>query len=421
MPNVIDLPRCTSLWSEQDRALFYQLPLYMAKTMVDYIQYQSRFTKILKPQKWQANMGNTMQGVRKVASPIMRSMPLPNLITQMPKKDVIEIRETAEKVNLYRHNFESLLLNFVPSFADFLTDHVDKTNEDITNKVMIYIEQFYRAAIFHGAPAMWICGKATELTPTIYWPSPSIAFVKDANVMQQLCALATKPLDLKNVSKINTVMYNDIGVQPFTGNSTGDGADGTALKHKYCLIMGSEVWDTFQFDPLLTANRQLDLDIITDQFTGSLFGRFTTLFERFELRVALDGTFPQPEVIEENPTAYNFGEPVMNPTYVNAPWGIAWACGNEAYKYIQVGPPPKDFAGVQTMAQFNGLDWNGKVSMTRNVMINCLDGNGAVVQDLNKRGEFLQLLADASMGILPIQRRNIIPILYKRQRIAANL
>lgn len=422
MPNFIDLPRCTNLWSEQQRGLFYQLPIYMTKIMVDYIQWSARHTKLLKPIKWQANMGNTMQGVRKVKSPILRSQAFPNPITGTPKKDVIEVRETQEQAVLFRQNFESQLMQFMPSFADFLTDHVDKTTEDISEKMEVYAEMFYRTAMFDASPNIWLCGKAVELTAVAGWTSPwNGAAVKTAAMMQALLAQVTQPLTLRAISKLNTVMYSDMRISPFTGSSNGDGTNGSALKHKYCLILGSEVWDNFVHDPYLQENRYLDLNIITDGFQGSLFGRFTSQFEQYELRFLADGTCPPPETLQANPNAYNFGEPLPNPDWVNAPFGVAWAYGNEGYKYIQVGPPPRDFAaGGMTMDKFNGMDWNGKVSLTRNVMVPCLNEQSQLVYDTNKRGEYIQALGDVVLGILPIQRRNVIPIIYQRQRVKTN-
>jgi len=422
MPNQIDLPRCTNLWSEQQRNLFYQLPIYMTKIQVDYIQWGARHMKMLKPVKWQANMGNTMQGVRKVKSPILRSQATPQPITSAPRKDVIEVRETQEQAVLFRQNFESQLMQFQPSFADFLTDHVDKTTEDITEKIQVFYEIFLRTAMFDAAPNVWLCGKAQELTAVPGWTSPwNGALVKDAATIQALLAQVSKPLTLRAISKLNTVMYSDMRISSFSGNSTGDGADGTALKHKYCLVHGSELWDNWVHDSYLQSNRMLDLDIVTDGFKGSLFGRFTSLFEQYELRFNADGTAPVPETLQANPNAYNFGEPLPNPSWVNAPFGVAWAYGAEGYKYIQVGPPPRDFTGGgMTMDKFNGMDWNGKVSLTRNVMIPCIDAAGNITYDTNKRGEYVQALGDLTMGILPIQRRNVIPIIYMRQRVATN-
>lgn len=367
-------------------------------------------------------MGNTMQGVRKVKSPILRSQAAPNPITSAPKRDVIEVRETQEQAILFRQNFESQLMQFIPSFADFLTDHVDATTKDIAEKVQVYQELFVRTAMFDACPRIWLCGKAQELTEVPGWTSPwNGTLTKTAAVMQALLAQVSKPMTLRAVSKLNTVMYSDLRISPFTGNSTGDGSDGSALKHKYCLVMGTELWDGWVHDPFLQGNRAIDLDIITDGFQGSLFGRFTSMFEQYELRFKADGTAPAPELVEENPARYNVGEPLPNPDWVNAPFGVMWAYGNEGYKSIQVGPPPRDFAGGgMTMDKFNGMDWNGKVSMTRNVLVPCLDAQNNVTYDTNKRGEYLQILADLAMGILPVQRRNVIPIIYARQRVATN-
>ena len=64
---------------------------------------------------------------------------------------------------------------------------------------------------------------------------------------------------------------------------------------------------------------------------------------------------------------------------------------------------------------FSRLDWNGKVDVTKNVMIPCLNEAGALVTDTNKRGEYIQLIASIALGIAPVRRRNIIPVIYLRQ------
>lgn len=422
MPNYINLPRCTNNWTQQDINLFNKLPVYLAKVMVDKIPWFGRFTNMLKPIKWQANMGTTMKGVRKVISPILRSQAFPNAMTTAPLKDVIEVRETTEQAVLYRQDFESQLMHFLPSFQDFLTDGVEKTIEDMTQKVMVYAELFYRTAIFHGSPAVWVCGAAPELTPTVYWTGTNVSAAKTTAVIQALCAQVTKTLDLNNVRKLMQVAHDDLDIPCYQGGQSPEGKSGAGLNDKYCLIHSNEVWLNFYDDPYMLANRKLDLDIVTGKFQGDLFGRVVGLCERFELRIAADGTFPAPETIEEDPNAYNYGETVMNPLYVQAPFGVAFFHGEEAYKYIQIGPPPAEFAsGKMSMQHFAQLDWNGKVEITQNVMVPCLDGAGNPTQDTNKRGEYLQLIADIALGILPVRRRNIIPVIYRRQRVAANL
>ena len=425
--NSVDLPRAASLWTEVERDLYNQLPIYLAKRQVEYTKEWDVWSKLLKPQKWTANMGNTMRGVNKVPAPILRGQALPNAITQLPKKDVIEVRETREDVQLYRHDFESNVFQFLPSFQDFLTDHVDAHIEAISGKIITYKDLFYRTAIFHGAPFVWVCSPndgQTELRSAPYWTSPTISLAKTQAYLQSLISKVGDTLTLENIKKLGTVMWTDMNVKPYSSDVLPDGSDGKGLKQKYLLLTSTEVWDSFtdySGGSFLLANRKLDLDIVTGPFTGSLWGRWTTMFERYEMRIAADGTIPAPETVEENTNAYDKGDTVPNPAYVNAPFGVAFAVGMDAYKAITVGPPPSKFAdggSGMNMRDFNGMDWNGKVIPTRNLLVPSLNQNGAEVLDTNKRGEYLQLVADAVMGILPNRRRNIIPIIYRRERVA---
>jgi hypothetical protein len=412
----IDLPRCSNLWTEQDKDLFNRLPIYMAKIQAEFIQYYSRWGKLLNTIPWEANMGYTMRGVSKRPSPIIRSQAFPNAMSALPKKDVLEVREVKEDTILYRQDFESNLMHFLPNFVDFLTDHVDKTNDDLVEKVTVYGDQFYRTAIFHGSPKVWVCGKATPMTVTPYWASPNISEAKDQGTRQALVAQCNQMLNAEELSKIATALYTDEGVVPFSGKVLSDGTNGEQLKHKYCLVTATEVWEHLVHDTYIKANRPLGMNIITDGFFGSLFGRWMTMFERFELRIAADGSIPVPETIEEGVNAYNVGEPIPNPAYVNAQFGVAFAVGGEAYRSVRIGPPPSEWAGMN-MKQFSRLDWNGKVDITKNVLIPCLDQNNAVVLDTNKRGEYIQLISSIALGIAPIRRRNILPIIYKRARV----
>jgi len=141
---MIDVPRSAYLWTEQDRALYNHLPIYMAKQQVDLLKRYQRWTKLLKPLKWDANKGFTMQGVRKDRSPILQSEVLPNPISQAPRKNVVEVTELSEYCQVYRHNFESNVFNFIPSFTDFLTDGIDATMENINEQIAVYLDMFYR-------------------------------------------------------------------------------------------------------------------------------------------------------------------------------------------------------------------------------------------------------------------------------------
>lgn len=422
--NLVDQPRAASLWREQDRDLYNRLPIYFNKRVVEYVKYYDTWAKLLKPTKWTPNMGTTMKGINRVPAPILRGQALPNPITQTPKKDVIEVRETDEDTQVYRHFFESDLFDFLPSFIDFL-EHVDVHSDAIAEKVITYKDLFYRTAIFHGSPYVWICNPTDggkELRAAPYWTSPTIALSKTAAYLQSVIGLVGGGLSLENVKKFGTVFETDLGAKPFQGGVRPDGSNGQGLQSKFLLLTGTEVWDGFTnagTGDYLLNNKALDLDIVTDSFKGSLFGKFTTKHERYEMRIKLDGTISAPETVEENGNAYDYGDTVPFSDYVDSPIGVAFGIANEPYNGLQVGPPPSKFAqgASMSMKEFNGMDWSGKVSATRNVLIPSINEAGATVLDTNKRGEKMQLLADAVMGVSPIRRRHVVPIFYLRDRV----
>lgn len=420
MPNSIDLPAQTKLWTEQDINLYNKLDFYLAKTQVDFFKKWQTFPDLLSKQKWSPNMGPIMKGVHKVPAPVLRSQFFPNTIESQAKKDIIEVREVSEQARLRYHRFESQLMRFSSSFQDFLTDAVSFTNEQLVQRIAEANDQFLRTYMFHAAPAVWICGKATELTPSVYCTAADMSEVKNTAARLSYIADCNKTLDLKQVSKLGTVMTEDLAVDFHEGKAGQAMNEG--LKGKYCAVVNSEVWDNWSFDPYLLANRQLDLNIVTDRFRGNLWGRWTTKMERFPLRIAADGSIPVPEIVEENPAAYNFGDTVPNPAYVNAPFGVAWAMGAEGYKALEVGPPPTPFnKGEMGMGEFRAMDWNAKVKITKDILIKGLDENGNIVPDTNKYGEYLQLISESYFGIIAVRRRNVIPIVYLRQRVGANL
>jgi hypothetical protein len=341
----------------------------------------------------------------------------------MPKKDVVQPRETTEQVQLYRHRVESELLHFLPSFEDFMTDHVDFTNKDMVGKIGILQDLFLRTAIFHGAPRVWISGKndgTAELSSAPYWTGYAISEAKDKNFLSVQLPKVGAGLSLRQIAKIATVAEQDVKIPFYSGGINGDGSDGAGLKGKYGLLTSSEAWYNFQFDDFLLDNRNLNLDIVTSGFTGSLFGRITAKFESRPLRILADGTIVQaPEAVEEG-AVYNKGDIVVNPDYASAPFEVAFLIGAEGYKSISVGPPPAPFSsGEMSMSKFRAMDWNGKVIQTKDVSVKCLDQNNAEIVDTNKYGEYMQLISQIVFGILPIARHNIIPIIFRRQRVGA--
>ena len=62
-----------------------------------------------------------------------------------------------------------------------------------------------------------------------------------------------------------------------------------------------------------------------------------------------------------------------------------------------------------SMKKFNSLDWSGTVRLTDNLLVNYGSNN----LDTNKWGEWLQLIADTTMGLTPKTARNMVAIVYR--------
>lgn len=421
MPNYIDQSIGHKLWTEQDVSLYNKLDLYLAKKMVKQMPVWETYGKLLRPRKWTPNMGPVMKGVSKEPAPVLRQSIYPNTIQQSPKKDIVELKENAQSSQLHWHRIESQLFNVVPSFQDFLKDHIDSASSDITQKLMITADQFYRTWIFECAPEIWVCGNTdggTELESVDHMNNSDTALTnrKTSAVMAALIAKVGGPLTLNQMHKISTVMSVDLNVNPYEG---GFGAEtNKGLAGKYCAILSGEVWDNWQHDPFLLANRQINLDIVTGRFMGSLWGRWTTMLERYPLRFAADGSQPAPEIIEMNTDSPEYGEVKVNPDYKNAPYEVAWACGDGGYERIEVGPPPSAFAkGDAGVSKLRSMNWNGEVRLTKDVLVNVPNEASAVVQDTNKYGHYCQLISELVLGCLPTRRRAWIPVLFKRARL----
>ena len=66
---------------------------------------------------------------------------------------------------------------------------------------------------------------------------------------------------------------------------------------------------------------------------------------------------------------------------------------------------------------FGKMFWNGELILSKNLVIPCIDEEtDEVVYEANVYGEYLKFFSQITLGCLPQQRRNVIPILYKRTR-----
>ncbi len=432
MPSKYNLTRTELQFDQQNIDAFQKLQYYLASLEAKYYPEWMVWQKFFGTVKWQPNMGNTMRGVRVEPTPRGRVMFHPNNITELPKKDVFTQLEVTEEARIKRHNYESQQFNFNPSFADFRKNQIKSAMTDIAGQVSFGNDVFVRTAVFERSPYVFISGKAISANNDGFdgaeLVSAPVGEGNDANtaansknttwLQKAISYVGNAPgnCGYKVVKKLVTIMSEDIQAPCFEGMANMPKPN-EVIKGKYVLIGSNEAFEYLSFDPFILDNRPIQMNILNEEFSGQIGSKLVWKSERFPIRIAADGSLPVPQIVEGNENAYNYGETVPNPDYVNAPFEVAHICGAEAYKSIAVGAPPKEFAsGTMSSEKFERLNWNGEVRLTDDILINY--GNGVV--DTNKYGEFLQLIADVTHGIIPVNRRFVIPIIYRRTRVATN-
>lgn len=425
MPATYNLPRVNGLWNEQDVELYNKLPYYLAALQGKYYPMWNTWNKLVGTMPWQKNMGPILKGVRAEPSPIGRQMFFPNDITSAPKKDVVEVREMTEQARVKRHLFESPYFHFIPSFQDFRKDQVGFAMKDLGQQIMAANDFFIRSVIFHRSPYVFVSGKAQDSDGAEFISAPVGDGSDDGSTGKTtgwLTATVAKVgttkgnLSLKVMNKVGNIMREEIQAPAFDGMANTV-KDNETIKGNYVIVGSGEAYGQLTFDEHALTYKSDTMNLLNDEFAGKLFGFLVYKTERFPLRIAADGTFPAPQLWETNTGAYNYGETVPNPAYTGAPFEVAFCLGAEPYKSLSVGSPPKEFAsGSMSESKFNSLFWNGEVRLTDNLIVNYGSNN----LDTNKYGEYLQLISSVVHGIIPVNRRFVVPIIYRRWRVETN-
>lgn len=436
MPSTYNLPKSPPDWNIEDQNRFQKLQFYLANLSAKYFPIWKTYSKFVKSTPWQQNMGSTMRGVTVEPTPIGRQMFFPNAITGPAKRDVFAQMERIEEALVRRHYAESRQFSFLPSFQDFRKEQIPTAMKDITQQIACAEDFFIRSFMFHRAPFVYLCGRTFVTGSPFPEPSGLIAAPtgdgSDDGTTGKTTNFLLKCLaELSNGSK-NTASFKsfnqmlnisrfDLQLPAFEGMNNGTPADNEAIKGNYLAIGSGEAYSNLGFDEHVLSYKNLQMDLIHSEFMGKILSNIMYRPERFPLRIASDGTFPAPQTYESNSAAYNYGETVPNPAYVNARYEVLFWMAAEACKTLDVGPAPADFVGGKMDAnRFNKLAWNGEVKITDNVLVN-LGTQATPILDTNKYGEVVQLISATNYGAISINRRHCIPMIYARWRPSDNV
>lgn len=398
----------------EDNNKFATLPFYLVKNEVPLFAQWNIWDRLFGSITWKENMGPIMEGVTPQPSAVGEVFFFPKNVTEAPYKNIYEVQESTNTARLKWHRYESFQFNFVPSFQSFWSDHISYAQKDIVRQIAISNNFFIRTNVWFTSPRVIVAGTGLIDAP-IELGNDALTTVNSktsAWVAAQLANVQTN-LSLRVIYDAITILTEDIKAPAFEGQKNMP-ENNKGLEQKYLIIGSSEAWLQFPFDPSVQLLKSIQLDLLFGDFKGLLFGTTTFMIDPYPIRIAADGTFPPPEVIGNDNRIY------VNPNYKAAPFEIAFILGDGAYKSIKIGPPPAEFAATKMPAKkFFGMRWNGEVQLTDQILIQTGSIAGGDFQyELNRYGLQLQLISQAVHGILAGDQRNLVPIMFRRQRVA---
>ena len=260
------------------------------------------------------------------------------------------------------------------------------------------------------------------------------------------------PITLKEIFKAMLILQEDVQAPTFD-RLYNVPKTSEMVKGKYLLICSTEAWASLLWDDSLrtatssaatsgttatvrtTTLAPANLNLLQDGFAGDLFGKVTAKFDPHPMRFDHNGTFVVPQKYDSST-----GKVIPNPSYTaigngdtgfdkdgsendagNASYEIAFLVGADAFKSINIGPPPKEFASKNMNAKkFYSMKWNGEVTLTDQFLIPTGSGSApltdAAGSELNTYGDYLKFISQAVIGGIAGDVRYCLPIIYKRRR-----
>jgi len=358
-------------------------------------------------------------------TPVLRQQAFPTVLRATPTADVVHTAERESTARIYRHRFVSEAFDFLPAFQDFLTDKIEPNRTNLNKQVMIYAEQYYRTYMWHHSPYVYVCGQGLiENAPVGDGNAAGTSGKTTAWLANNVFKNSPTPMSMKEFFNILGLCKDEVGATPFEGTTRASGFS-SPIMDKFVLVGDSEIWRNIINDAWVKENKNDSLNILTQGFKGDLFGEAVFRHEKYGIRFKVDpdtyeASYPAPEVrqILADTTNPEHNRTRPNPEYTkiaNSQYGLAWLVGGNSYKIINPGPPPADFS--KSVDSVMGMEWNGRVQMTKNFLIPCVDADGNTVQEMNASwGEKLRLQAQLAVGINGFNVYNVMPVIYQRQR-----
>lgn len=446
------------------QAEFKKLDFYLARNEVAQFPKWNTYDSLFGSIKWQPNMGNTLNGLTAMPSPVERITFAPNTLDSFPAKDQFSVGERFETAKLGAHRFESSRFRFLSNFESFWRDQLQYAHKDIVRQIALANNVFTRTLMYYQTPDAYVCNRGLSSQMTLGTNIVKRAFSGDdvrlvVNGADGITTATSTDTDsvVDNVSNAGGELYRN----EFGANNAGTRAGNLTLKDiykamlhlqedvqaptfdrlqnapkqsefikgKYVLICSTEAWSSLMWDADLKAgddgNARLgsaNLNLLQDGFAGDLFGKVTAKFDPYPLRFADAGAWVVPQTVSA--TTHKV---VPNPNYTAisadsdaiGSYEVAFLVGADAFKTISVGPPPKEFASKSMSAKkFYSMKWNGEVTLTDQFLIpnggTALSDTGT--QDLNVYGDYLKFISQAVFGGIPGDARHCLPIIYKRRR-----
>ncbi len=416
MPVFTDLNDLARRFEVQNQDELSKYNVYFVMNTIKRQQQKQVWNYLFADRKWQANMGPTMQGVRLEPTPITRQFFRPNAITARAAQDMFDQQESQERATVRWHKYRSRQIYFLRNFQDFIADQIKPAQADIDDKILYGQELFLRTAIWDRCPLVYVCKQngdplvgAPHSGPPNYTASP-----KNQNWLADQIDDTVGHLTPERLDNIYHCAKEELGIYPMDGAGANAKMpkENDPLEGQFCVLMSGEAYGSLRWTPGFDKLRAITNDQLHKRFMGALFGDLMVKAEYLPIRFAEDGSTYEPQIVDENK------ELVPNPQYAklaNSPIEVGFFIGGEVASAIEIGPPPREFAGGASSKKVTGMNWNGKTSITDELLIYDADQD---IYDYNSDKEFLRIQGTATHAVLPKRARNILPFFFRRRRVS---